>query len=94
MAQLTGKVVWFNNTKGYGFLSAEGQKDVFCHYTAIQNDGYKTLKEGEPVQFDVVPGDQGLQAANVRRADQLFTAASFGLRTPSQLRRRRHSPHP
>ena len=67
MAQFTGRVVWFNSAKGFGFLSADGIKDVFCHFTAIQNDGYKSLNEAEAVEFDVEQGEKGLQAANVRR---------------------------
>ncbi len=66
MAKHTGKVGWFNNAKGYGFLVADGIPDVFCHFTAIQNEGYKSLKEGESVDFDVETGSKGLQAANVR----------------------------
>ena len=66
MAQFTGIVSWFNNAKGYGFLKHEGGPDVFCHYTAIQRDGYKTVKGDEPVEFDVVQGEKGRpQAANV-----------------------------
>lgn len=65
MAQLSGKVAWFNNAKGYGFLSHEGGKDVFVHFSSIQRDGYKSLKEGEPVQFDIIQGDKGPQADNV-----------------------------
>ena len=67
MAQHTGKVAWFNNAKGFGFVSAEGMKDVFCHFTAILGDGYKSLNEGDTVAFDVVPGEKGPQAANVAR---------------------------
>ena len=62
MAQLTGTVAWFNNAKGYGFLSHEGGADVFVHFSSIQRDGYKSLKEGEPVQFEIVQGDKGPQA--------------------------------
>ena len=70
MAQHSGKVAWFNNAKGYGFLSAEGTPDVFCHFSAIEDEGYKSLKEGEPVDFDVEAGEKGPQAANVRRLKQ------------------------
>jgi len=62
MAQFEGVVRWFNNSKGYGFLGCEGEKDVFVHYTAIQNDGFKGLKEGDRVTYDVIQGDKGLQA--------------------------------
>ncbi len=69
MAHYSGEVKWFNNAKGYGFLGAEGRPDVFCHYTAIQGDGYKSLKEGEPVEFDVIEGSTGRpQADKVQRA--------------------------
>ncbi len=64
----TGTVKWFNDAKGYGFISQEGGEDVFVHHTAIQMDGFRTLKEGEKVEFEVVQGPKGLQAANVRRA--------------------------
>jgi cold shock protein len=63
----TGKVKWFNEKKGYGFIEQEGGKDVFVHYEAITMDGFKTLKEGEIVNFDVVEGAKGPQAANVTR---------------------------
>ena len=65
MAQYSGKVAWFNNAKGFGFLSREGGPDVFVHFSAIQTDGYKCLKEGEPVEFDVIQGDKGPQADRV-----------------------------
>ena len=61
----TGKVKWFNNTKGYGFIERESGGDVFVHYTAIQGEGFKSLKEGEAVQFDVSDGEKGPQAVNV-----------------------------
>jgi cold shock protein len=62
-----GTVKWFNDAKGYGFISQEGGEDVFVHHTAIEMDGFRTLKEGERVEFDVTQGPKGLQAANVRR---------------------------
>ncbi len=62
MAQLTGKVAWFNNAKGFGFLQHEGGPDVFVHFSSIQRDGYKSLKEGEPVHFDIIQGEKGPQA--------------------------------
>lgn len=61
----TGKVKWFNNSKGYGFIEMEGGKDVFVHYTSIQGEGFKTLNEGQIVQFDIAPGEKGPQAINV-----------------------------
>ncbi|PPA71212.1 cold-shock protein CspD [Jeotgalibacillus proteolyticus] len=60
-----GKVKWFNNEKGYGFLEVDGGEDVFVHFTAVQGDGYKTLEEGQEVSFDIVEGNRGPQAANV-----------------------------
>lgn len=62
---MQGKVKWFNQEKGYGFIEVEGDKDVFVHYSAIQQDGFKTLKEGDSVEFDVVEGQKGPQAENV-----------------------------
>jgi len=62
---LQGKVKWFNQEKGYGFIEVEGEKDVFVHYSAINQEGFKTLKEGDVVEFDVVEGQKGPQAANV-----------------------------
>ena len=66
MAQYEGKVSWFNNAKGYGFIGREGSADVFVHFSAIQTEGYKTLTEGDAVTFDVVDGEKGRpQADNV-----------------------------
>lgn len=62
----TGKVKFFNAEKGYGFITVDGGKDVFVHYSAIESDGYKTLEEGQEVSFDIVEGPRGEQAANVR----------------------------
>lgn len=62
-----GTVKWFNNAKGYGFIQQEGvEEDVFCHYSAIEGEGYKTLAEGQRVEFEVQRGPKGLQASNVR----------------------------
>ncbi len=65
MAQFTGTVKWFNNAKGYGFPGRDAGTDVFVHYSSTQVEGYKTLKEGDPVEFDVVQGDKGPQADQV-----------------------------
>ena len=63
----TGTVKWFNAKKGFGFISDEEGNDVFVHFSALQMDGFKVLEEGEKVQFEVVKGDKGPQAANVSR---------------------------
>ncbi|MFC2698755.1 MAG: cold-shock protein [Limosilactobacillus fermentum] len=63
-----GTIKWFNDEKGYGFISREAGDDVFVHFSAIQGDGFKTLEEGQAVTFDVETGDRGLQAANVSKA--------------------------
>jgi len=65
---VSGKVKWFDNKRGFGFISADSGQDVFVHHTSILGDGYKTLAEGEPVTFEVQPGDKGLKAQNVQRA--------------------------
>lgn len=60
-----GTVKWFNSEKGFGFIEVEGGNDVFVHFSAIQAEGFKTLEEGQRVQFEIVEGDRGPQAANV-----------------------------
>ena len=60
-----GTVKWFNNEKGFGFISVEGGDDVFAHFTAIQGEGFRSLEEGQKVSFDIVEGAKGLQAANI-----------------------------
>ena len=62
---MRGNVKWFNNEKGYGFIEYIDGEDIFVHYTAIKQNGYKTLNEGQPVQFDLVKTEKGLQAVNV-----------------------------
>lgn len=64
---VTGTVKWFNDQKGYGFLAVEGGKDVFVHQTAIQSQGFRTLAEGDRVEFQIVAGPKGPAAANVRK---------------------------
>jgi CspA family cold shock protein len=64
----TGTVKWFNEAKGFGFISQTEGEDVFVHFSAISGDGFKTLAEGEALEFDVTKGPKGLQAANVRKA--------------------------
>ena len=74
----TGKVKWFNNAKGYGFILAHtGGEDLFAHYSSIQMDGYKTLKAGQSVEFDIQQGPKGLHAVNIRsdRAAETQTVA-------------------
>ena len=65
LARVTGKVKWFNNSKGYGFIGQENGADVFVHYSAIQSDGYKSLQEGDTVEFEITQGQKGPQAENV-----------------------------
>ncbi len=65
MARLKGTVKWFNNAKGFGFIGREDGPDVFVHYSAIQSDGYNSLQEGDPVEFEIVEGQKGPQAGNV-----------------------------
>lgn len=62
-----GNVKWFNDAKGYGFISRQDGPDVFVHHTAIIGDGYRTLSEGQEVEFDILEGPKGLQAANVKK---------------------------
>lgn len=62
-----GKVKWFNPEKGYGFITQDGGNDVFVHYSAIQGEGFRTLEEGQEVEFEVVKNEKGLAAANVTR---------------------------
>jgi CspA family cold shock protein len=63
--RVTGTVKWFNASKGYGFIAREGGPDVFVHFSAIQMEGFKTLQEGQQVEFEIEQGPKGLQAANV-----------------------------
>lgn len=67
MSRTKGKVKWFNPEKGYGFIAQDSGQDVFVHYSVIMGDGFKTLEEGEEVEFEIVQGNKGLQASNVTR---------------------------
>jgi cold shock protein len=71
LAQYKGTVKWFNNAKGYGFLGRDGGPDVFVHYTSIQREGYKSLKEGDEVEFDIIQGTKGPQADQVFRIREI-----------------------
>jgi cold shock protein len=68
MSRITGTVKWFNDAKGFGFIQREGGPDVFVHFSAIQSSGFKSLVEGDTVEFDIVDGQKGPQAANVSKA--------------------------
>lgn len=64
-----GKIKWFDNKKGYGFISIDGMEDIFVHYSQIEGEGFKTLRDGEAVECDVVQGTKGLYAEKVRRLE-------------------------
>ena len=64
----SGKVKWFDNRKGFGFIAQESGQEVFVHFSSIQGEGFKTLNEGDEVVFDIITGDRGLKAQNVQRA--------------------------
>jgi len=74
---LTGRVKWFDAQKGYGFIEREGERDVFVHFSVIQMEGYKTLDDGEEVEFDIVESDRGPQAADVKRLGRAEPAEPF-----------------
>src|SRR5689334_7183801 len=65
--RITGKVKWFNNAKGYGFIERDGGSDVFVHFSAVQGNGFRTLEEGQAVEFEIVDGPKGPQAGNVTK---------------------------
>ena len=68
MARITGTVKWFNDAKGFGFIQREGGPDVFVHFSAIQSNGFKSLAEGDRVEFEIVDGQKGPQVANVTKS--------------------------
>ena len=68
MSRIKGKVKWFNNAKGFGFIGRDDGPDVFVHYSAIQSDGYKSLQEGNAVEFEITDGQKGPQASNVAKS--------------------------
>jgi cold shock protein len=70
VSRIRGKVKWFNNAKGFGFIGREDGPDVFVHYSAIQSEGYKSLQEGDDVEFEIGQGSKGPQAENVTRAGE------------------------
>lgn len=70
---MIAKVKWFNNAKGYGFIEQEGKEDIFIHYSNIEKDGYKTLEEGQLVEFELVKTDKGYQAQNIKPIKELQT---------------------
>ena len=83
---LSGKVKWFNNAKGYGFILADGRdEDLFAHYSAIQMDGYKTLKAGQPVSFDIIQGPKGLHAVNISSINQTTDAPAPAVTQPQAV---------
>lgn len=73
MKFLQARVKWFNNEKGYGFIEHEGKEDIFIHYSNIEKEGYKTLKEGQLVEFDLVETNKGYQAKNIKPIKELQT---------------------
>jgi CspA family cold shock protein len=73
-----GTVKWFNNSKGYGFIGRNDGPDVFVHYSAITGDGYRTLQEGDPIEFEIVQGPKGPQAANVSKTSAYRNLESSG----------------
>jgi len=75
MSRMTGTVKWFNDAKGFGFIGREGGPDVFVHFTAIETTGFKSLAEGDQVEFEIVQGQKGPQAANVRKLTEGDAAA-------------------
>ena len=86
VAQYKGTVKWFNNAKGYGFLGRDGGADVFVHYSSIQLEGYKSLKEGDEVEFDIIQGTKGPQADQVARLREAYPAKIQHIGNTQRLR--------
>jgi CspA family cold shock protein len=84
MGQYKGIVKWFSSAKGYGFLGRDGGNDVFVHFSSIQSDGYKSLKQGEEVIFDIVPSAKGFQADRVIRRTKCSTSEASPIEAPNQ----------
>ena len=80
MSKEQGTVKWFNASKGFGFIQRQSGEDVFVHFSAIQADGYKSLNDGQAVEFEVVRGPKGLQASNVRKRAARFAFQASNLR--------------
>jgi CspA family cold shock protein len=78
MSRETGKVKWFSNEKGYGFIERDGLDDVFVHHSEIQMDGFRTLDAGEPVEFELISGEKGPKAQQVVRAEHVGAGAGAG----------------
>jgi len=82
--KISGKVKWFNNAKGYGFVNEDGKtEDLFAHYSAINMDGYKTLKAGQAVSFEIIQGPKGLHAVNIGAVKEAAKAETHEKNTPS-----------
>ena len=82
----SGKVKWFNNAKGYGFIIEEGKnEDLFAHYSAIRMDGYKTLKAGQPVSFEIIQGPKGLHAVNIAAAQDAHAPTAVNASSDSTV---------
>ncbi|WP_282578316.1 cold shock domain-containing protein CspD [Pseudomonas sp. CYM-20-01] len=85
MGMASGKVKWFNNAKGYGFINEDGKdEDLFAHYSAIQMDGYKTLKAGQPVSFDIIQGPKGKHAVAISAPVTIGTAKDGVAQKPKE----------
>lgn len=86
MSRETGRVKWFSNEKGYGFIERDGLEDVFVHHSEIQMEGFRTLDAGEPVEFDLISGDKGPKARQVVRAEHAGAAVGAGNGASSSAR--------